>query len=202
MRVHSRRGAWVVRGTSTLLLGGLLLALTGSMAWASSDCTSDHRARPTFGGNPKSCRELGFSGDTLLGSNSDHGAGDPALGGTVTDNVGPVQPGYGQEVDLSTKGIPGVVVDAVVVGGAGWYNTYRDPADLLPDRGSKQHYIPPLDGGHQVSWVSYWFACYHCDPPSVLAEAPLALEAPLAGGAIFAAYVVVQRRRRKAASVS
>jgi len=202
MRVHSRRGAWVVRGTSTLLLGGLLLALTGSMAWASSDCTSDHRAHPSFGGNPETCRALGLSGDTLLGSNSDHAAGDPALGGTVTDNRGPVQPGYGQEVDLSTKSIPGVVVDIVVVGGAGWYNTYRDPAYLPPDRGSKQHYIPPLDGDHQVSWVSYWFACYHCDPPSALSETPLALEGPLAGGAIFAAYVVVRHRRRKPASVS
>ena len=202
MRVHTRRGGWVVRGLSTLFLGGLLLALTGSTAWASSDCTSDHRARPTFGGNPRTCRSLGFRGDTLLGFNSDHGAGDPALVGTVTDNDGPVQPGYGQEVDLSTKSIPGVVIDTVVVGGAGWYNTYRNPAYLLPGRGSKQHYIPPLDGSHQVSWVSYWFACYHCDPPSVLPQAPLALEVPLAGGAIFAAYMVVQRRRHEGAAVS
>jgi hypothetical protein len=184
------------------LLGGLLLALTGSTAWASPDCTSDHRARPTFGGDPKTCRALGFRGDSWVGSNSNHGAGDPALVGTVTDNDGPVQSGYGQEVDLGMRGIPGVVVDAVVVGGAGWYNTYKNHAYLPPGRDSGQHYIPPLDGGHHVSWVSYWFTCYHVDPQSVLPEAPVALEVPLAGGAIFAAYMVVQHRRRKAVSAS
>jgi hypothetical protein len=184
------------------MLGGLLLALTGSAAWGSPDCTSDYRARPTFGSDPKTCRGLGFNGDILLGSDTDHDADDPALGGTVTDNDGSVQHGYGQEVDLGTKGIPDVVVDAVVVGGAGWYNTYRNPAYLPPGRGSKQHYIPPLDGDHHVSWVSYWYACYHVDPQSVLPEAPVAFEVPLAGGAIFAAFMVVQHRRRRAASVS
>jgi hypothetical protein len=187
---------------SAALLGGLLLALTGSTAWASSDCASDHRARPTLGGNPRTCRSLGFRGDTLLGLNSDHSAGDPALAGTVTDNDGPVQPGYGQEVDLSTKSIPGVVVDAVVVGGAGWYNTYRDHAYLPPARGSWQHYIPPLDGGHRVSWVSFWFACYHVDPQPALPEAPMTLEVPLAGGVIFAGYMGLRHRRHKVESPS
>ncbi len=137
-----------------------------------------------------------------MGSHSNHGAGDPALYGKVKDNDGPEQPGYGQEVDLGLGRVPGVVVDAVVVGGAGWYNTYRDHAYLPPGRGSRQHYIPPLDGAHQVSWVSYWFACYHVDPQPALPEAPLTLEVPVAGGAIFAAYVFVQHRRRRAAAAA
>jgi hypothetical protein len=201
MRANSLRGGWVVRGSTAVLVGGLLLGLTSSAAWA-SDCTSDHRAKATFGGNPKACRALGYRGDTWVGSNSGHGAGDPEVAGRVQNNDGPVQPGYGQEVDLGMRGVPGVVVDAVVVGGAGWYNTYRDHADLPPGRGSQQHYIPPFDGDHHVSWVSYWFTCYHVDPQPALPEVPQTLEVPLAGGAIFAAFMFVQHRRRKAVSAS
>jgi hypothetical protein len=191
---------WVVRGGTAVMIGGLLLALTSSAAWASTDCRSDHRAKPTSGGNPKTCRALGFGGDTWVGSNSGHGGSDFALAGTVGNNNGPVQPGYGQEVDLATNGVPGVVVDALVVGGAGWYNTYRNHVDLPPGRGSQQHYIPPLDGDHHVSWVSYWYTCYHVDPQPALPEVPSALEVPLAGGAIFAAFMFVQHRRRRGAA--
>jgi hypothetical protein len=200
MRVNSSRGGWVVRGAAAVMAGGMLLALTASAAWASSDCTSDHRARPTSGGNPRTCRALGYQGDTWVGSNAGHSAGSFALAGIVGNNHGAVQPGYGQEVDLGTKGAPGVVVDALVVGGDGWYNTYGNHTDLPPGRGSQQHYIPPLDGDHHVSWVSYWYACYHVDPQPALPEVPSALEVPLAGGAIFAAFMFVQHRRRRAAA--
>ncbi|HEX4433256.1 MAG TPA: hypothetical protein VH012_00405 [Acidimicrobiales bacterium] len=200
MRVRAIRGSWVVRGGSVVFVGGLMLALTGSAAWASSDCTSDHRAKPTHGNDPKTCRALGYGGDTWVGSNAGHGATDSELAGTVQTNDGTVQPGTGQEVDLAMKGFPGAVVDAVVVGGDAWYNTYKDHGSLPPGRGARQHYIPPLDGGQKVSWVSYWYACYHVDPQPALPEVPQALEVPLAGGAIFAAYLFVQHRRRKAAS--
>jgi hypothetical protein len=163
----------------------------------------DRRPAPRpdeFGGLGLHGLPLRPPGEADVGSNSGHGGSDFALAGTVGNNNGPVQPGYGQEVDLATNGVPGVVVDALVVGGAGWYNTYRNHVDLPPGRGSQQHYIPPLDGDHHVSWVSYWYTCYHVDPQPALPEVPSALEVPLAGGAIFAAFMFVQHRRRRGAA--
>ena len=199
MRVHSTKGGWAVRSGTTALVGLLFVVLAGSTAWASSDCTSDRRARPTHGGDPRSCRAIGYRGDTLVGSASSTDASDGDVAGAVGTSTGPVQPGAGQEVDLSTDGLPGLEVDAVVVGGNGWYNSYRSDTYLPPFGTSHhQHYIPPFDGNHRVPPVSYWFACYHHDPQPALPEVPQVLEVPLAGGAIFAVFLFVQHRRRKA----
>jgi hypothetical protein len=53
-----------------------------------------------------------------------------------------------------------------------------------------------------VSGVRYWYACYHVDPQPALPEVPMTLEVPLAGGAIFAAYIFVQHRRRKSTPIA
>ena len=149
-----------------------------------------------YGGNPKSCWALGFRGDTWVGSNSNHGAGDANVKGTVQANDGSVQPGTGQEVDITLED-SSAVVDAVVVGGPGAYNTYRTGAFLPPRLEHHQHSIPPFDSGHRLPPVSYWYACYHIDPGGALPEVPQVLDVPVAAGAVFAAWLFVTHRRRK-----
>jgi hypothetical protein len=118
------------------------------------------------------------------------------VAGSVKPNGGPIEPGTGQEVDIAITGPSTVVVDAVVVGGRNDHNTYRDSQFLPPMLQPDQHYIPPFSFD-SVPTVKYWFACYHTGPGTALPEFPQVLEVPLAGGAIFAAWMVVQRWRRK-----
>ena len=153
-------------------------------------------------GSPKTCGSIGLRGDTQVGSTSDLDASDGNIAGTVTSNDGAVQPGVGQEVDLTISGSANVVVDAVVIAGGYRYNIYRDAKYLPPTLGADQHYIPPFNIYGSVPGINYWFTCYHIDPASALPEVPQAVDVPLAAGAIFAAWVVFQRRRRKASANS
>jgi hypothetical protein len=198
MQIHIPRSGWVVRSCCAALVGSLLLALSGSTAWASSNCSSDRRATAELREHPRSCWAIGFRGDTRVGSRSDFSKSDANVAGTVKTNGGPIEPGTGQEVDIAITGPPTVVVDAVVVGGRHGHNTYRDAKFLPPMLQPDQHYIPPFNVFHGVQTIRYWFACYHIDPGTALPEVPQVLDVPLAGGAIFAAWMVVQRRRRKA----
>jgi hypothetical protein len=195
-RVTTQRYGWRARITCGVALGGLILMLSGSTAWAGTNCTSDRRATAFPLGSPKTCSSIGLRGDTQVGSPSDQGASDADVTGIVETNEGPVQPGTGQEVDLSVTGTADVVVDAVVVAGGFRHNIYRNPNDLPPALGPDQHYIAPFNIFHAVPGINYWFTCYHLDPPGSLPDVPRVLEVPLAGGVVMAAWMVLQRRRR------
>jgi len=183
-------------------VGSLFLALSGSTAWAWASCASDKRATATLGGNPKACSAIDLRADTRVGSSSNSGSSDVNVGGTVKTNEGLVQLGTGQEVDIAIKGLSTVVVDAVVVGGGNGYNTYRSSKFLPPTLQPDLHYIPPFNSVHKVPTISYWFACYHINPGTALPEVPQALDLPLAGGAIFATWMFVNRRRRNESPAS
>jgi hypothetical protein len=197
MQVSSSKQCWIVRIGSALLAGSLLLVLCGSDAWASPACTSDKRGTSYVTGSPKTCVDVGLRGDTQVGSTSDDDASDVHVAGTVTTNEGSVQPGIGQEVDITIAGPASVVVDAVVVAGGFRHSIYRNAKFLPPTLGPDQHYIAPFNIYGSVPGINYWFTCYHLDPAGALPEVPQALDVPLAGGAILVAWVLVQRRRRK-----
>jgi hypothetical protein len=207
MQMTLPKSGRVLRGCSVALVGSLFLALSGSTAWASPDGRSDKRAAVeflghpgSFLGHPTSCSAIGFRGDTRVGSSSNLNASDVNVAGTVKTNAGPIEPGTGQEVDIAITGPPTVVVDAVVVGGRLGHHTYRGAKFLPPVLQPDQHYIPPFNFFnffHGVQTIRYWFACYHMEPGTALPEVPQVLEVPLAGGAIFATWMIVQRRRRK-----
>jgi hypothetical protein len=197
MQMRSPRYGWVLRGASAVLVGTVFLAFSGSAAWAWPNCTSDRRATAAYGRDPRSCWAMGLRGDTRVGSRSGSSAGDANVTGTVQTNVGRVQPGTGQEFDVAITGPSPIVVDAVVVGGYDRYNTYRLPWLLPPRLEPDQHYIAPLSNGFKVPTISYWFACYHVEPGTALPEVPQALDVPVAGGVIFAAWWLVHRKRRK-----
>jgi len=200
--MNSPRYGWAIRGASAVLVGSLFLDLSSSAAWAWSRCTSDRRAITTVGRDPKTCSAIGRRADTWVGSSSSSSASDVNVAGTVKTNEGLVQPGTGQEVDIAIKGPSTVVVDAVVVGGVYEYNKYRRARFLPPTLQPDQHYIPPFDFSHRVPTINYWFTCYHIEPGTALPEFPQALDVPLAGGAIFAVWMFVQRRRRKESPAS
>lgn len=202
MQVTSPKRSWVVRLGSAMLAGSLFAVLSGSAAWGSSNCTSDRRATANVTGSPKTCASIGLRGDTLVGSTSDLNASDANVAGTVTTNQGTVQPGVGQEVDLTITGSADVVVDAVLVAGGYRYNVYRHAGSLPPTLGADQHYIAPFNIYGSVPGINYWFSCYHIDPAGALPEVPQAIDIPLAAATILAIGVVVQRRRRKVPATS
>ena len=146
--------------------------------------------------NVTTCSAIGLSSDTLVGSNSNSDASDADVSGTVKTNEGSVKSGTGQEVDLAITGASTVVVDAVVVKGANGYNSYNNPNYLPPSLEPDQHHIPPFNNGGNMPTISHWFACYHIEPEAVTPEVPLVLALPLAGGAIFATWMLASRRRR------
>jgi hypothetical protein len=127
---------------------------------ASADSASDSRA--TFhDGNVTTCAAIGFGSDTQLPASPDNGDhSDANVSGVVKTNAGTVQPGTGQEVDITITG-SNVLIDAVVVKGGNGYNEYTNPAVLPPQLPPDQHYIAPLNSGGQVPAVSHWFVCYH-----------------------------------------
>jgi hypothetical protein len=180
-----------------VLLGG-----SASVAWASPNGTSDRRGTAGVGRDPASCRAIGLRGDTRVGSSSGSSAGDANVTGTVKTNEGRVQPGTGQELDVAIAGPSTVVVDAVLVGSWFRFDTYRHPWLLPPRLEPDQHYIAPLGNDFKVPTISYWFACYHIEPATALPEVPQALDVPVAGGVIFAAWWLVHRRRRKGSPAS
>jgi hypothetical protein len=202
MQVSSPKRRCFVRTSGAALVSALILVLFSSTAWAWPSCADDSRASAIHIGNPKSCWAIGLRGDTRVGSNSNLGAGDVNVAGTVKTNEGVVEPGMGQEVDITITGPSNVVVDAVVVDSGNRHNTYRSLKFLPPTLAPDQHYIPPFNIIHRVPTIQYWFACYHVDPATTLPDVPRVLEVPLAGGAVFAAWLFVHRRRRKESPAS
>jgi uncharacterized repeat protein (TIGR01451 family) len=153
------------------LRGGALLVALGSAITlvsppAGADTASDNRAN-FFSGNATTCAGIGLASDTQLGSDSNTNASDQNVSGVVKTNAGTVQPGNGEEVDITTAN-NSVVVDAVMVKGGNGYNVYSDSTFLPPTLGPDQHYISPLNDGGNVPTISHWFVCYHVAPdPSI-----------------------------------
>jgi uncharacterized repeat protein (TIGR01451 family) len=144
---------------------GAVVTLTGPPAGA--DTPSDNRAT-YYAGNVTTCAGIGLASDTQLGSDSNGNASDPNVAGVVKTNAGLVQPGVGEEVDITTTGAT-VVVDAVMVKGGDGYNVYSNPTYLPPTLQPDQHYISPLNNGGNVPTISHWFVCYHANPVPAIA---------------------------------
>jgi hypothetical protein len=122
---------------------------------------SDPRAQ-FFSGNVTTCAGAGFPGTIQVGGEGS--ASGTNVSGTVGTNSGLIQPGVGQEVNVTLLN-PAVVVNAVVVKGGPSYNVYSNPAFLPPTLLAPQHYISPLNGGGNVPAISHWFVCYHLGTP-------------------------------------
>ncbi len=121
--------------------------------------------RATFvPGNVTTCLGAGFPGTKQVGAVGDSPAMDANVQGTPAPNSGPVQPGQGEEVDVTLLN-PAAVIDAVIVKGGPAYNVYEIPMFLPPALGPPQHYISPFNGGRNVPDLSHWFICYHLGAP-------------------------------------
>jgi hypothetical protein len=149
------------------MVGILALAFGTSVVFggvASADSASDNRATFHDAANVTTCSQIELGDDTQVGSGDNPANGttnaDSNVSGTVAANAGAVQPGQGQEVNVTILGT-NVVIDAVVVKGGNGYNVYSNPDVLPPSLQAPQHYIAPLNGGGNVPNISHWFLCYH-----------------------------------------
>jgi LPXTG-motif cell wall-anchored protein len=124
---------------------------------------SDSRAQ-FFEGNVVLCGGVGFAGSDQLSAVGNNSANDANVAATAQLNAGPVQPGQGEEVNVTITN-PAAVIDAVVVKGGNGYNVYANPVFLPPGLPAPQHYISPLNGGGEVPNLSHWFICYHLTTP-------------------------------------
>jgi hypothetical protein len=166
--VTDSRRAWRLALAAGLV--GLMLSVvwasvtvTGADAQLRSPAASDPRA--TFvNSNVVTCSGAGFPLTIQMGSPANTDAFDAYVSGTVAANAGTVQPGVGEEVNITIVG-PGVVIDAVVVKGGQAHNIYSNPTFLPPTLVAPQHYISPFNGGGNVPTISHWFVCYHLTTP-------------------------------------
>ena len=157
---------------SLFLLGAVAFAFAPPSAAQTVPLSSASDPRATFhSGNVISCADVGLPGDIQVGSISNLSAtgtsatGAPDVVGTVGTNTGSIQPGHGQEVNITVNSAD-VVVDAVIVKGSDGYNQYSpDPANLPPTLPPPQHYISPLTGGGVVPNISHRFVCYRLVTP-------------------------------------
>jgi hypothetical protein len=168
---------------------------------------SDPRA--TFhSGNATTCSDVSFGSDTQVGSDNGNGS-DNNVAGVVKANAGSINPGQGQELDVSITGA-NVVIDAVVVKGGDGYNVYTNQAFLPPTLPPDQHYISPFTGGGgdwgggggNIPDISHWFICYNTSGGAV----PVGSIGIIGGTVLLAAGLGVvtwrSRRRRLAATPS
>jgi hypothetical protein len=124
---------------------------------------SDNRA-DFFPGNVVTCSQVNLPNSIQVGAQNNNPASDANVSGTVQTNNGTVQPGQGEELNVTITGA-NVAIDAVVVKGGNGYNVYSNPAVLPPALQPPQHYISPLTGGGNVPAISHWFICYHLTAP-------------------------------------
>jgi len=142
------------------LAAGMTIALTGGVS--SADTASDSRA-VFHAGNVTTCEDVGLGDDSTIGADGNGSDSDANLSGEVVENAGSIQPGTGEELNLTIESDANVVIDAVVVKGGNGYNVYSDPSVLPPALDPPQHYIAPLNNGGQVPALSHWFVCYHIE---------------------------------------
>jgi Domain of unknown function (DUF5979) len=151
-------GLVLVAGASTA--GAQVRILPGLIRSSPSDVRAAFHE-----GNAVLCSAVGFPASDRLGAPRNNAASDGNVSGTPAPNSGSIQPGQGEEVNITVLN-PDVVVDAVVVKGGNGYNVYSpDPAFLPPTLPPPQHYIAPLNGGGMVPALSHWFVCYHLTTP-------------------------------------
>ena len=153
----------------TLGLGALAITIAGPASAQvvpsplGAPLPSDSRATFVVG-NATTCAEVGFASSTQMGAPNNSSASDANVSGTVATNAGTVNPGQGQELNVTITGA-NVVVDAVVVKGGNSYNLYTNAAFLPPTLLAPQHYIPPFNGGGTIPSISHWFVCYRVTTP-------------------------------------
>jgi hypothetical protein len=144
------------------VIGLVTIASLSIAGVATAAVASDPRA-DFHDGNVTTCDDVGFGDSTQVGATGNSSAADAFVSGVVKPNAGTIQPGTGEELDVTLLK-PGVVIDAVVVKGADGYNVYSDPAVLPPTLPPDQHYIAPLtgnvEGAGNVPAISHWFVCY------------------------------------------
>jgi len=167
-----------LRARITAIAVVLGLATVGTVALfagpAAADSASDGRAQFVDAANATTCAQASdavngsFASDTQLPASPDsNDHADANVSGVVKTNANPdVQPGTGQEVDVTLLA-DNVIVDAVIVKGGNGYNVYLGPNNVPPAIQPDQHYISPLNNGGNVPAISHWFVCYH------LAEGPV-----------------------------
>jgi hypothetical protein len=162
--VRSLRTYLVGAFAATLLAAGGVVAFAGS---AAADSASDSRATFVDAANATTCAQASdavdgsFGADTQLPVSPDNANhADANVSGVVKTNAGSVQPGTGQELDVTLLA-DNVVVDAVIVKGGNGYNVYLGPDAVPPALQPDQHYIAPFNGGGNVPAISHWFVCYH-----------------------------------------
>ena len=167
-RAQARRAG--AAGVALSIVGVVVLAGTaGAMVpsqlpvGAPPSTSSDPRA--TFvSGNATLCADVGFPNANQVGAPENNSASDDNVSGTAGPNAGTVQPGQGEEVNVTITN-PVTAIDAVVVKGGSGYNVYSSPAVLPPTLLAPQHYISPFNGGGNVPDLSHWFICYHLTTP-------------------------------------
>ena len=148
----------------------LVLWIPAAATASLSDLLGLLRSTPSDGravfhdGNVVTCAGAGFPGTIQMGSPQNHDASDANVSGVVAPNSGTIQPGQGEEVNVTLVN-PLAVIDAVVVKGGNGYNVYSNPSFLPPTLGPPQHYISPFNGGGNVPTISHWFVCYHLTTP-------------------------------------
>src|SRR5215831_6572975 len=92
-------------GVLVLLLSACLPELIARAQPSPSDPT-----RATFvPGNVTTCAALGFGTSIQVGAQENNPASDPNVSGVVVTNAGPVNPGQGEELNVTITGGPNVV---------------------------------------------------------------------------------------------
>jgi hypothetical protein len=163
------------------VVAGVAAIVAVSAGGALADTASDGRATFGAGSTPTSCDQAAGSGEVQLGSSGP--TGDTALSATVGLNTGSLQPGVGQELDITLLN-PFAVLHVVIVGGTGGYNRYVAPS-LPPTLATPQHYLAPLDATAKVPPITTWLACYtiassYIDVAGVVVTSPKPVGTPLA----------------------
>src|SRR6516165_1449659 len=122
---HLRRPPWVwwvgaVGFVGVVVLSGATAPAAAPMprqlpVGAPASSASDPRA--TFvSGNATLCAEVGFPDANQVGAPENNSASDDNVSGTAGPNTGTVQPGQGEEVNVTIIN-PAAAIDAVVVKG-------------------------------------------------------------------------------------
>ena len=160
------RTRWSIVGLVSLMLVLAACVPTDLLRGQVSSVPSDPNRANFFPGNVVTCLGAGFPGAKQVGGVGNSPAMDANVQGIPAPNSGPIQPGQGEEVNVTLLN-PAAVIDAVIVKGGPAYNVYEIPTFLPPTLGPPQHYISPFNGGHDVPDVSHWFICYHLGAPPV-----------------------------------
>jgi Domain of unknown function (DUF5979) len=140
---------------------GMTIAFTGGVA--SAEAASDPRATFVNENIGDDCADAGLPADDLqIGAQGNGSDSDENLSGEVVENDGDINPGQGEELNVTIESDANVVIDGVVVKAGSAYNLYSDPSVLPPALDPPQHYIGPFVGAqNNVPQISHWFVCYH-----------------------------------------